>query len=341
MTRLMATAAAVALLAGPALAAGQLNIYNWGNYTSPELIEKFEQEHDVEVTVTDYDSNATALAKVQAGGHGFDMVVPSHSYVPIFVSEGLLLEARPDEMENFDNVAERWRNPEWDPGRRYTIPWQWGTTGMAVNREDYEGDIHTSAIFLDVPEELKGKVNVVPEMADVMALALMYVGSEACTTDKEALRRARDVMMAAKEDWQSMDYGTTDKLGSGEWRASVNWNGSTFRARLQNPNVEYGYPKEGYPLWMDNLAILADAQNVENAKLFMNFVMDPENAAMISEFARYANGIEGSEEFMPEDMATAPEINVPEEHQEAGRFNPVCPPEAQEFYQAIWTELQK
>src|SRR5690606_12217190 len=178
-----------------------------------------------------------------------------------------------------------------------------------------------------VPEELKGKVNVVPEMADVMALALMYVGSESCTLDKEAYREVRDVMMAAKEDWQSMDYGTTDKLASGEWRASVNWNGSTFRARLQNSNVEYGYPKEGYPLWMDNAAILADAQNVENAKAFLNFIMDPENAAMISEFARYANGIEGSQEFMPEDMATAPEINVPEELQEYGRFNPVCPPE--------------
>lgn len=341
MTRLMTTAAAAALLAGPAFAAGELNIYNWGNYTNPELIEKFEKAHDVEVTVTDYDSNATALAKVQAGGHGFDIVVPSHSYVPIFVEEDLLLEARPDQMENFENVAERWRDPEWDPGRRYTVPWQWGTTGMAVNREDYKGDINTSAIFLDVPEELKGKVNVVPEMADVMALTLMYVGSEACTTDKEALKRARDALMAAKPDWQSMDYGTTDKLGSGEWRASVNWNGSTFRARLQNPNVEYGYPQEGYPLWMDNVAILKDAENVENAKLFMNFIMEPENAAMISEFARYANGIEGSEEFMPEEMKTAPEINVPEELADAGRFNPVCPPEAQEFYQAIWTELQK
>jgi len=341
MTRFLATASVAALLAGPAFAAGELNIYNWGNYTSPDLVKKFEEEFDVKVTVTDYDSNATALAKVQAGGHGFDIVVPSHSYVPIFVEEGLLLEARPDEMENFEHVAERWRNPDWDPGRRYTVPWQWGTTGMAVNREDYEGDINTSAIFLDVPEELKGKVNVVPEMADVMALALMYVGSESCTLDKEAYREVRDVMMAAKEDWQSMDYGTTDKLASGEWRASVNWNGSTFRARLQNSNVEYGYPKEGYPLWMDSAAILADAQNVENAKAFLNFIMDPENAAMISEFARYANGIEGSQEFMPEDMATAPEINVPEELQEYGRFNPVCPPEAQEFYNAIWTELQK
>ncbi len=99
--------AGVALLAttGMAAAEGELNIFNWGNYTNPELIEKFEKEHDIKVTITDYDSNDTALAKIKAGGHGFDIVVPSSGYVPIWINEGLLLEARPDQMENFSNVA--------------------------------------------------------------------------------------------------------------------------------------------------------------------------------------------------------------------------------------------
>jgi spermidine/putrescine transport system substrate-binding protein len=138
-----------------------------------------------------------------------------------------------------------------------------------------------------------------------------------------------------------MDYGTTDKLSSGEWVASVNWNGSTFRARLANPDVQYGYPVEGYPLWMDSVAVLADAQNVENAKLFQNFIMDPENAAMISAFARYSNGIKGSDAFMPEDMKTAPEINPPAELAAAGKFSPACPKAVQDIHTAIWTELQK
>jgi len=333
--------AAVLAAATPAAAEGELNIFNWGNYTNPDLIKKFEETYDVKVTLTDYDSNTTALTKVKAGGHGFDIVVPSANYVPIFVGEGLLMETRPDQMENFKNVDPRWVDVPWDPGRRYTVPWQWGTTGVAVNTEAYDGDPNTSAIFMDPPDELVGKVNVVPEMSDVIALSIMYEGGQPCTEDREVLKRVRDTLVAAKPKWLSMDYGMTEKLSAGDVMASVNWNGSTFRARLANPSVVYGYPKEGYPVWMDSVAVLADAQNVENAKLFQNFVMDPENAALISSFARYANGILGSEQFMPADMKDAPEIVVPDEFAEAGTFLPTCPPAAQELYTAIWTELQK
>ena len=234
MKKTLVLTAMASLLGSSAFAAGELNIFNWGNYTSPELIEKFEQTYDVKVTITDYDSNTTALTKIEAGGHGFDIVVPTHSYVPVFIEKGLLMETRPDQMENFKNMDPNWVNVDWDPGRHYTVPWQWGSTGMGVNTSVYSGDVNTSAIFLDPPAELQGKVNVVPEMADIMSLAIYYVGgTDGCTDDMEILKKARDVLMNAKQHWLSMDYGTTDKLSSGEWVASVNWNGSNFRARLR------------------------------------------------------------------------------------------------------------
>ncbi|MDH3799720.1 MAG: extracellular solute-binding protein [Desulfobacterales bacterium] len=333
--------AAVLAFSGIAQAAGELNLYNWGNYTNPELVKKFEEKYDVKMTITDYDSNSTALAKVKAGGHGFDMVVPSATYVKIFVDEDLLLEVRPDQMENFKNVAPEWRNPSWDPGRHYSVPWQWGTVGIAVDTDVYKGDINTAAIVLDPPEELAGKINIAPEMGDVLGLALMYVGSEPCTTDKAALKKARDVLMAAKPKWVSMDYGLVEKMPRGDFAAAFYWNGAVFRARLAKPSIKFGYPREGYGLWMDSVVVLKTAKNVENAKLFMNFIMEPENAALISSFARYANGITGSEKFMPEDMKTAPEIIVPDEFKGAGVFLPACSKEANDYYTAIWTELTK
>lgn len=340
MKHLIIATSALALMAGTA-SAKELNIYNWGNYTNPKLIEKFEKETGIKVTLTDYDSNDTALAKVKAGGHGFDIVVPTHTYVPIWIKEGLLMESRPDQMENFKNVEQQWVDVAWDPGRHYTVPWQWGTTGVVVNTKFYDGDINTSAIFLDPPEELKGKINVVPEMGDVMVLAIMYHGGKPCTTDKDVLRKVRDTLVEAKKDWLGMDYGNLEKFAKEDLWAGVNWNGSTFRMRLENDTIAYGYPKEGYPVWMDSVAVLKDATNVEEAKAFQNFIMAPENAALISEFARYANGIKGSQEFMPAEMKTAPEIVIPEELKAAGQFNETCPPEAQKLYTRIWTDLQK
>jgi spermidine/putrescine transport system substrate-binding protein len=342
MRRPILTAAAL-LLASTTLASaeGVLNLYNWGNYTSPEMLAKFEAETGIKVTVTDYDSNDTALAKVEAGGSGFDLVVPSGNYVPIWIEKGLIQELDASRLPNLANIAPEWQNPAFDPGRKFTVPWQWGVTGVAVNASFYAGDINTSAIWLDPPEELKGKINVTPEMNDVLAMAIMYEGGEPCTEDVEILKKVRDRLIAAKPHWMSMDYGMEDKMASSDVPASVYWNGAIMRARLKNPDVKFGYPKEGFVIFSDQVALLSDAQNVDNAYKFLDFIMIPENAAMISAFARYANGIAGTEPFMPEDMKGAPELVIPAELVSAGHLVETCSPKAQEYYTAIWTELQK
>ena len=322
-------------------AAGELNLYNWGNYTSPELIEKFEKQFDVKVTITDYDSNETALAKVRAGGHGFDLAVPSHSHVPIWIQEGLVANARVDQMENFKHVDEQWRDPVWDPGRQYSAPWQWGSVGVIVDTSVYSGEINTSSLVFDPPEELVGKINVPPEMLDVIHAAVLYLGGDICTGDKAFLKQVRDKLVEAKPKWKSMDYGMIEKFAGRDIAASLYWNGAAFRAREKNADVRFGYPAEGYGLWADAVVLLADAKNVENARHFMNFIMEPENAALMSSFARYANSIKGSEAFMPDDMTSAPEVIIPEALRDKGQFYPTCPPDVQKIYTAIWTDLQK
>jgi spermidine/putrescine transport system substrate-binding protein len=340
--KLKSLTTALALCAGVACAQadGELHIYNWGNYTSPDLIKKFEKTYNVKVTLTDYDSNDTALAKVRAGGHGFDIVVPSANFVPIWVKEGLLLESRPDQMENFKNMDPRWVDVPWDPGRHYTVPWQWGTTGPVVDTAIYKGDINTSAIWLDPPAELVGKIDVVPEMNDVLYSAIRYVGGTWCTDDKAVLKKVRDKLKAAKPKWLAMDYGI-EKFDTHDYAGAFYYNGAAFRAREATPTVRFGFPKEGYSLFMDSVAVLKDAKNPENAKLFQNFIMDPENAALISNFATYANGIKGSEKFMRAGLKDAPELNIPAEFAQLGGWQDICPPAVNDIYTKIWKDLLK
>jgi spermidine/putrescine transport system substrate-binding protein len=341
MKKLLTATALLLATASLASAEGVLNLYNWGNYTSPELLEKFEKETGIKVTVTDYDSNDTALAKVEAGGAGYDLVVPSNNFVPVWVEKGLVQELDLTRLPNHKNIEARFADPYWDPGRKFSVPWQWGVTGFAVNKSVYSGDPNTSALWLEPPPELVGKINVTPEMNDVLGLAILYEGGEQCTEDTEILKKVRDRLLAAKPSWMSMDYGMEDKMATNDVSASVYWNGAIMRARLKNPDVVFGYPKEGFLLFMDNVMLLSDAKNVDEAYKFIDFIMVPENAAMLSAFARYANGIAGSEAFMPEDMKGAPELTIPPELADKGEFSTICSPKAQEYYTAIWTELLK
>ena len=137
----MKTTAILAIgISALALAEGQLNLYNWGDYTSPEMIKKFEDQTGIDVTITDYDSNDTSMAKVSAGGHGFDLIVPSHNYLQIFVQKGLLAELDHARLKNFGNIDPKWVDVPWDQGRTHSIPWLWGTVGMGVNTDTYANE---------------------------------------------------------------------------------------------------------------------------------------------------------------------------------------------------------
>ncbi|MDU8942610.1 ABC transporter substrate-binding protein [Ovoidimarina sediminis] len=338
--KILVQASAVALIAGTAAAEGELNIYNWGNYTSPEMIEKFEQEYNVEVNLDSYDSNETMLAKVQAGNTGYDIVVPGDYMIKVMIEQGLLEEVKPNEMENFGNVDPNWVDVWWDPGRSYSIPYQWGTTSFTVDTAVYDGDINTLALMFDPPEELKGRINMLNDMNDVINAGLRYLGYSRCNGNEEEMREVLDLLLEAKQHWRTMDYSTIEKLTSGDVDLSQNWNGAAMRARAQRPTLEYAYPKEGFTGWMDNVAVLKGAPNLENAKLFMNFMMDPENAAMTSNFARYANGIKGSDEFMDPEMLSAPEIVMPA-GAPAPDFVTPCPQEVVDLYNRVWTRLKQ
>ncbi|MES2664658.1 MAG: extracellular solute-binding protein [Pseudomonadota bacterium] len=340
MKRLLCTAAILA--ASPAFAEETLSVYHWFEYIPQELVDKFTAETGIKVTIDTYDSNEAMLASLKAGKLGqYDVAVPADFMVKIMAGEGMLDTFTPEEMTNLGNIAPQWLDVPFDAGRKSSIPYQWGSTSFAVNRDVYKGDISSLGILFNPPEELKGKINVLDSQNEMMVLGSLYLGIPQCSSDREQLKALNDMLLAAKPNWASFGSDTAkDVLVSGDAAAGMIYNGFSAKARAEGANIEYSYPKEGHVLWMDNVVLLKDAPNRENAIKFMNFLLVPENAAAVTNYAAYTAGVTGVEPFLNDAIKNSPENNPPADAT-PGAFAQACDQETQVLYDAIWTNLKK
>jgi spermidine/putrescine transport system substrate-binding protein len=334
-------AAMFGLSAATVQAEGELSIYHWFEYIPQELLDKFSKAHDIEVTMDTYDSNEAMLAALKAGRLGsYDVAVPGDYMVKILAGEGMLDTFERSELSNFGNIEEQWIDVDFDPGRKSSIPYQYGTTGFMVNREVFTGDIDSLSIIFDPPDELKGKINVLDSQGEVIALASMYLDIPQCSSDRDQLKQLNDTLLSAKAHWASFGSDTAkDVLVSGDAKAGMIYNGFGAKARGENDKLEYAFPKEGYVFWMDNVVLLKDAPNRDNALKFMNFLLEPENAAAITNYAQYISPVAGAMALASEDVKQAPELNPPAD--QSGQFVATCEKEVQELYDRIWTNLKK
>ncbi|MEM1276278.1 MAG: extracellular solute-binding protein [Pseudomonadota bacterium] len=342
MAKLTTAAAVMALSAGAASAEGKLSIFHWFEYIPQELLVKFTEETGIEVTMDTYDSNESMLASLKGGTLGsYDVAVPGDYMVQIMRDEGMLDTIADGELANVGNIEDQWLDVDFDPGRKHSIPYQWGSTSFMVNREVYSGDIKTTDIIFNPPEELKGKINVLDTQGELLALASIHLGIPQCTTDREQLKLLSQTVNAAKENWASFNSdGAKDVLVSGDAAVGMIWNGFGAKARAEGAPVEYSYPKQGYIVWMDNVVLLKDAPNRDSAIKFMDFLLEPENIAEVSNFAQYTAGVKGVTPLLTEELKTSPEQNPPADAP-PGTFVKVCDPETQALYDAIWTRLKK
>ncbi len=341
LLKLGASALALTLAANAASAEGKLVIYNWFEYLPQELIDKFAAEHGVEVTMDTFDSNEAMLASLKAGKMGtYDVAMPSDYMVDIMGGEGMLDTFTPDEMPNFGNIMDQWMDVNFDPGRKSSVPYQWGSTSFSVNRDAYQGDINTLAMIFNPPEELRGKINVLDSQGEVLALGSMYLGIPQCSSDRDQLKALNDLVLAAKPHWASFGSDVAkDVLVSGDASVGMIWSGFGAKAREEGANIEYAFPKEGYVVWTDSIVLLKDAPNRANALKFMNFMLEPENAAALTNFAAYTAGVKGTEPFLSDTVKNSPESNPPATP--VGELVMACPQEVQAVYDTIWTNLKK
>ncbi|MEL7116008.1 MAG: extracellular solute-binding protein [Pseudomonadota bacterium] len=342
MKRLLAATTALTLTAGAAMAEGELVLYHWFEYIPQELLEKFTAETGISVTMDTFDSNEAMLATLKAGAMGtYDLAVPGDYMVKIMIGEGMLDEIAEGELANKGNISDAWADPSFDPGRTHSIPYQWGSTSFSVNRDVFQGDINTTDILFNPPEDLKGKINMLDSQGEVLAMAAFHMGIPQCSTDRAQLSALNDMLQAAKENWASFNSDTSkDILVSGDAAVSQIWNGFGAKARAEGANIEYAYPKEGYVVWMDNVVLLKDAPNRENAITFMDFLLEPENIAAVTNFAQYAAGVDGVSDMLEGELATQRESNPPADAG-PGIFVEVCDEATQVVYDQIWTNLKK
>jgi spermidine/putrescine transport system substrate-binding protein len=327
------------LLANSAQAQGSLHIFVFGDYLSPDVVKLFGEKYDVKTTVDTYDSNDQMLAKLKSGAVGYDVAVAGNFVVPSMIRDGLVARTEPNKMPNYKNLRPEFEHVFWDDGRHYTVPFLWGTTAFSVNTDFYKGPTDSWSLMFDPPAELRGHINAVPEVQDVINSVAYYKGIPLCSAKKEDLKTIQDTLVSAKKNWQSFEYGVIDIMVAKNAYATLNWNGSSLRAREQLASVKYVYPKEGLESWMDNLVVLAKAPNPDNARLFQNFLMEPEIAAKLTSFAHYDNGILGADKFLPESFTKAPEIALPKDFKV--EFVPACSQEVMAMYGKIWNKVMK
>lgn len=337
MTRLLLAGAATLALSTTVHADGKLNLYVWSDSIAPELIEKFQAETGIQVTVDGYNSNEDLLTKLQAGASGYDIVSPSQHFVRIMIDEGLLEDIDAHSLEAYQSVDEKWRGQWWDETNEYSIPIAYGTAGFTVNRDVYKGPVDSWEIYFNPPAELQGNVASLSYPDEVVGAAQNYLGIEYCTEDSAEMKRVLDLLVAQKEHVVAYtDNNIENRIGSGEVGAHFWWDGESLKTRVDSgANIEFAAPKEGLVGWLDSMVVPVGATNIDSAKAFINFMSTKENATI--QYNHYGHsspvGLDLAEaKYTPEN---APELfpTVPV------KFSRACSPAAQDLVTRVWTQL--
>lgn len=319
---------------------GEMTLYTWSDYFPEDLATRFTDETGIKLTVDYYDSNETLEAKLRASnGAGYDVVVPSDYMVQTLVAADLLQPIDAPDLPNGKNISASFLDPYFDPGRVYSVPYLYGTTGFMYDSAKTDAELTSWADYFDPPAEL-GKVGTMSDQTEVVGAALRAVGGVTCSEDPEDLQAASDLLALFTSRVSTINSdGILDRLAAGEESIAMTWNGAAMRAREILPSLTFVYPEEGMALWQDNFVVPVGAANVPQALTFLNWMMDPENSAEAANFQRYASGIDGVTELLDDDLAAAPEIVVPADYDGAQPVEP-CTNDQLTNYTQIWESFK-
>ena len=320
---------------------GDVNLYNWTDYISEDLLARFSEETGIEVNLSNYDSNESMLAALAAGATGYDVIVPSDYIIPLLIEQELIQPIEAFALDNAAHIDPAFLDPYFDVGRVYTAPYLYGTTGLAVDTSQVPDPPDSWAEFFAVPEGSHGSIGMMNDQVEVVHAVLRAVGAEPCSTDQGDYARAEELLGGFKSSVSVINSdGIIERMAAGENSIHMEWNGAAYRSSLENPNLVYVYPSDGLTLWQDNFAVPTGAPNFEQALVFINWMMDPANIAEATNWNAYGNAIVGSDAYVDAELASSPMV-VPGS-QELSYAGPVesCPIEAIDLYDRLWTSFR-
>jgi spermidine/putrescine transport system substrate-binding protein len=288
---LPAAAPAADPAAPPAAGKGQVvRFHNWSQYLPEDLLTSFTLETGIKVEYTTYDSNEKLYAQLKSASPGsqYDLVVPSTYFVSRMAKEGLLQKIDRAKLSNFVNLDGRVLDKPYDPGNHYSVPYLWGSTGLAFNAEKVDGSRMTSWDDLWRPE-FADKLLLQDDPREVFHMALRTLGYPGNSTDPKQIEAAYRKLEKLMPNVRVFDSESPRAYYlRGEVTAGMLYNGEADAARKVSAKIRFVYPREGAIFWVDNLAIPAKAKNAENAHRLINFLLRPSVARLISEKTGYA-----------------------------------------------------
>ncbi len=322
--------------------AKELHVFNWSDYIDPQIYTDFEAEYGVKVIEDTFASNEDLLAKLQAGATGYDIIVPSDYMVSIMAELDLLAEIDYDNVPNFVNIAPKFKDPPYDPGNKYSVPYQWGTTGIGYNSEAFDEPPGSWAYLFDpdVASQYAGKMSMLNDERETIGAALKYLGYSLNTTNEQELEEAKQVLIRQKEwvkTYDSEQY--EDLIAANELLLAHGWSGDFFMAAEEDDRIWYVIHKEGAVIWADNLCIPKSSKNKYTAEVFINYLLRPEVGAKISNFTWYASPNKAAEAFIDAEILEEPAIYPPPEVMERLEWIRDVG-DALPLYERIWTEIK-
>ncbi len=335
-----------------------LNVYNWSDYIAEDTLAQFEQETGIKVVYDVFDSNELLEAKLIAGNTGYDVVVPSLSFLGRQLKLGVfspLDKARLGNLGNLDPGLMQ-RIAQIDPGNTYSVPYLWGTTGIGFNaaaiRERFGDDFEVDSWDLVFKPENAAKLAdcglvMLDTPQEIVPIALNYLGEDPNSFDEEVIAKGEALLASIRPHvryFHSSQF--INDLANGDVCVAIGWSGDIFQAQARaeeaENGVEVGYviPKEGAPMWFDMLAIPKDARHPDNAHRFIDFLMRPDVMAGIQNYVSYASGNAAALPMVDEEIRNNPAVH-PDEDTRSRLFTfVVIPPEVDRLYSRLWTRLK-